>query len=98
MNRAQRRALGISGEIAEHVEDAIDTTKQTMRNARGVQPATVLNVEHHNTVEHGHVVLLTLDTPHGPQAFALQPDDAAAAARRMHDLAGDAATGLFVAR
>lgn len=84
---------GLGGEM---VADAIEESQRTLRNSRGVQPATIINIEQVQLVGGGHQVLLTIDTPHGPQAFAIPADQARPAGQRMHELAGDAARGLFV--
>lgn len=68
-----------------------------MHKARGVEPSTILAVEHVQVVGAGHQVMLTLDTPEGPRAFTLTNLDRSWA-QRIYDLAGDTEVGLHVVR
>ena len=93
---ARRHGLPSAGLGGELTQEAIETTRRTMHGARGVEPSTFVNAEQFQVLGDGHQVSLVLHTPEGDRAFLLSPEDAAAVARRLHDLAGDAARGLFV--
>lgn len=79
----------------EIIEDAIDHTRRTMRQARGGEPAQLVHVEQVQTLG-GLRAMLVLDTPEGRRGFLLSADDAAAAAVRLHDVAAGARRSLFL--
>lgn len=86
--------MGLGGEITQ---EAVLETRRTMHKARGVEPSTILSVEHVEVLGAGHQVMLTLDTPEGPRAFTLTNLDQEWA-QRIYDLAGDTQVGLHVIR